>query len=474
MMKLSKRLLAVLLQSGQVNNMHRSSLLTRLVFGSVMVSLVWATLGQTVDSSERVHLQASHQLQTQRLTNASSLTAKEGTLGQMLADAQQCKDLPIEPLRIESVLSRVICNRLGVREGFGLTAQAQAALELAQLQNRPNFSLTAGVDAQRVTSANVSLAARMDWVLFDFGASSTAVTQARQALAAVLDDQRAELLLAIADAAQLFASAKTSFGRFDVAATNMRVADESFKMVSARYASGASNLPDKLQAQTALSQAKLEHARARAQWFAASGTQSVAMGLPSKKILVFNASESELDSMAELSADVPALIEEAKLRHPRIMAARQRLTQAQSLANTINASKWGSVNVNAVLGTGRSGATRSVFDTTSAALFWTLPLFNDAQIEARQRDAFGQIQTRDAVLDEAMKQIELEIWLQAQALSAERNVQLESAEVLKHSETFLQASSQRYRMGVGSMTDVLNAQNIAANARFQWVESNAN
>jgi outer membrane protein TolC len=29
-------------------------------------------------------------------------------------------------------------------------------------------------------------------------------------------------------------------------------------------------------------------------------------------------------------------------------------------------------------------------------------------------------------------------------------------------------------MGVGSMTDVLNAQNIAANARFQWVESNAN
>jgi outer membrane protein len=418
-------------------------------------------------------LQMSFSLQSQGVIEARP--NKEGdTLAHMLSAIQDCADMPQGLLRLDVVLSRVICSRLGVREGTGLSQQAQSALEQSQLQNRPNFSLTAGIDNQRATGTSLSLAARMDWVLFDFGGKDAAVVQARQAMAAVLDDQRAEVLLAIADAAQLYAAAKSGFGRFDVAATNLRVADASFQMANARYQAGASTLSDKLQAQTALAQARLEHARARSQWYSASGSLAIAMGLPAQHTFEFEAVERELDAQSPAAVDAAVLMVEARERHPQISAARSRLAQAQSRIKALDSEKWGAIRLNAVAGTGKSGVSRALTDASSAALFWTLPLFTGELMDVRQRDAAGQIQVRSAALDEALKQVELQIWLQSQALNADRDILRESKDVLAYSDTFLRASTERYRQGVGSMSEVLNAQNIAANARFQWVESKAN
>jgi outer membrane protein len=418
-------------------------------------------------------LQMSFSLQSQGVIAAQPNTGGEA-LGQTLGAIRDCAEMPAGQLRLDIVLSRVICNRLGVREGGGLALQAQASLEQSQLQNRPNFSLTAGADTQRATGTSLSLAARMDWVLFDFGSKDAAVAQARQAMAAVLDDQRAEVLLAIADAAQLFAAAKAGFGRFDVAASNLRVADTSFHMVNARYQAGASTLSDKLQAQTALAQARLEHVRARSQWYSASGALAIAMDLPAQHTFDFEPVDRELDAQSPPSVEAESLIAEARERHPQISAARARLAQANTRLKAIGAEKWGTINLNAVAGTGKSGVSRALTDASSAALFWTLPLFNGELQDVRQRDALGQIQARSAVLDEAMKQVALQVWLQSQALNADRDILRESKEVVSNSDIFLRASTERYRQGVGAMSEVLNAQNIAANARFQWVESKAN
>lgn len=428
---------------------------------------------QAYAQANALPLQMSFSLQSQGVIAAQPSTGGD-TLAQMLSAIQDCADLPQGPLRLDVVLSRVICSRLGVREGVGLTQQAQAVLEQSQLKNRPNFSLTAGADTQRATGTSLSLAARMDWVLFDFGAKSAAIVQARQAMAAVLDDQRAEVLLAIVDAAQLFAAAKSSFGRFDVSASNLRVADASFYMANARYLAGASTLSDKLQAQTAQAQARLEHVRARSQWYSASGSLAIAMGLSTQHPFEFEPVDRELEAASPASVDAAPLIAEARERHPQISAARARLVQAQSRIKALESEKWGTINLNVVAGTGKSGVSRALTDASSAAVFWTLPLFNGALLDARQRDVVGQIQVRSAALDEAMKQVELQIWLQSQALNADRDILRESKDVLSHSDTFLRASTERYRQGAGTMSEVLNAQNIAANARFQWVESKAN
>ncbi len=445
------------------------------LLGGFGIALVHAHAQTTAGlyASHALPLQMSVTLQTNGVV-LSDTNAGNQTLGPMLTAIQDCVSMPQGLVRLDVVLSRVICHRAGVREGVGLSMQAKAALEQAQLQSKPNFSLTAGIDTQRSSGTSLSLAARMDWVLFDFGANNAAIAQARSAMAAVLDDQRGEVLLAIADAAQLFATAKASFGRFDVAATNMRVAQTSFQMANARYQAGASSLSDKLQAQTALAQARLEHVRSRSQWYIASGALAIAMGLPSQHIFEFEPVDREVDAASPPAVDTAALIAEARERHPQLSAARARLAQAQNRIKALDSEKWGSINLNAVAGTGKSGVSRALTDASSAALFWTLPLFSGELLDARQRDALGQIQVRNVALDDALKQVELQIWLHSQSLNADRDILRESREVLDNSDSFLRATAERYRQGIGAMSEVLNAQTIAANARFQWVESKAN
>ncbi len=244
-----------------------------------------------------------------------------------VANAQSGNDW----LYMEHVIHHVICQRLGVREGFGLTEQAQAALELAESQRYPSLGLTAGFDKERGTGkANNTVALRLDWLLFDFGNTNANIQQSRLALAAVLDDQQTEVLMALADAAQLFAAAKTALGRFETTEQNILTAQNSLRMIEAKAAAGASSLAEKAQAQTALAQAQLENVRAKSQWLASSGALSIAMGMPANQKIEFDKNEKIDDAFFESAIDIPELIAEAKKRHPRITAARVRLAEADA------------------------------------------------------------------------------------------------------------------------------------------------
>ena len=377
-------------------------------------------------------------------------------------------------LRMAAVVNQVICHRLGVREGFGLTEQARAALELAESQRQPALNLVVGLDAERGGNTNGTVALRMEWLLFDFGASNAGIQQSRLALAAVLDDQRAEVLLALADAAQLFAAAKTSFGRLDSAAINLRTAQDSVRMTEARQAAGASSLAEKVQAKTALAQARLEEVRAKSQWLSANGSLAIAMGLSANQTFEFDATEADDDSFFERSLDIKALIDEARSRHPRITAARARLAETQARFKSIDAERWGNISLSAVAGRIRTSGYTDLRDTGSASLLWTLPLFDRGVTTSRQRDIQGQIQIRNASVDDALNQIELQVWQQSQELIADRDILREARAVRNSAELSLRVSSERYRSGIGLFSDVLNAQNVAANARFQWVEARAN
>jgi len=448
-----------------------------LLFGAVSVK------AQPVQQNEVVQLKLTNTLyaiapgKAETLQVSAPLINYDG-LTRVLSQTPNCdasnRGAVVGVLRMAAVVNQVICHRLGVREGFGLTEQARSALDLVERQRQPSLNLALGFDAERGGNTNGTVALRLDWLLFDFGATSAAVQQSRLALAAVLDEQRAEVLLALADAAQLFAAAKTAFGRLDSATINLRTAQDSVRMAEARQAAGASSLAEKVQAQTALAQAKLEQVRANNQWLSASGSLSIAMGLRANHTFDFDNAEADEDALFEQSLDVNALIDEARARHPRITAARARLAETQARFKAIDAERWGNVSLNAVAGRIRTSGYTDLRDTGSASVLWTLPLFDRGMTANRQRDIQGQILIRNAGVDDALSQIELQVWQQSQALIADRDILREARAVRNSAELSLRVSSERYRSGVGLFSDVLNAQNVAANSRFQWVEARAN
>jgi outer membrane protein len=402
----------------------------------------------------------------------------DANLARLLLEPQRCVEgataEPGVPVTIGSVVRAVICQNALVRQGAGLSLQAQAALDLARAQRQPALSLSAGVDAERRSPTSAAVLLRLDWVLFDFGRRDAALQQARMALAAVLAEQRNDVLTALADAAQLLTAAQAAFGRLDAALLNLRTAQDSARVVEARHGAGAATLSENLQAKTALAQARLEHSRARSQWLSARGALALAIGLPAGDPIEFAPADTDDNTLIEQAVDITALMDEVRQIHPRVAAARARLAEARERANAAEGERWGSVAFSARTGRSRYGSDASVRSTAAAALEWSLPLLDRGVLDARLRDAQGLIQQRRVGVDDSVRQVELQVWQQGQALLSERDGLRESRLVLDSAETSLRVASERFRLGVGSFSDVLAAQSAAANSRFQVVEARAN
>ena len=207
-----------------------------------------------------------------------------GLLGltRLLEDPRHCAEAaalpPDRPVTLETVIGQVVCNYPSVQRTPGLAGQAQAVLDRSLATNQPSLTFSAGVDAQTGYSSGAEAVLDVDWILFDFGTRDATRREARLALAATLSEQRNEVLNAVAEGAQLYGLALAAAGRVAAATRNLQTAQDSLRVAGARATGGAATAAEKLLAQTALAQARLDLNRASNEALTARGTLAVAMG----------------------------------------------------------------------------------------------------------------------------------------------------------------------------------------------------
>jgi outer membrane protein len=398
-----------------------------------------------------------------------------GELASVVALRSACPDIARKvvdtPLKLAEVLRAVVCANAGVRQGEGLTLQAQAALQRARATGLPRASVNLQLGSDDSDPAEASAGLRLDWVLYDFGGQRAAVRQGEAALQALSGEIGAQALSALGNAAQLHAAAVSAFNRFDAAATNLRIAGDSARLTEARQGAGAATLSDKLQARTALGQAQVEHARAQSQWLVARGALAAAMALPADTPLNLASSESLERLETERPLDLTRLADEARQGHPRVLAARARVVESRFRGEAAAAERWGTVNLGARTARGRTLSDGSSSRSSNAALEWSIPLFDGGVQRSRETEAQGQRKVREIELEEAERQVALQVWQAGQALAGEQRSALTSRAVTESAEGALRAASERYRLGAGSFADLLSAQSAAAAARLQRVET---
>ncbi len=407
-----------------------------------------------------------------------ALPSEAAELAKVISPSTDCQTgTPTQPetaVRLADVLRAVVCASAGVRQGPGLSLQAESALQRARAAGLPraSASLRVGSAVDEPTAATAGV--RLDWVLFDFGNQRASVKQGEAAIQAVSGELGAQALAAVASAAQLHAAAVSSFSRFDTSATNLRIAADSARLADARQSAGVATLSDKLQAQTALGQARLDHARAQTQWLTARAALAAAMGLPPQTPLDLAASET-LDVLeAEQAPDLLALAEEARRSHPRVLAAQSRVRESRFRSEAANAERWGAVTLSARADRGRNLNDGSGSRSSTAAVEWAVPLFDGGVQRSREKEALGQRKVREVELEEAERQVALQVWQAGQALTGDRTGVRNSRAVAESAEGALHAATQRYRLGAGSFADLLSAQGAAAAARLQRVEAQSN
>ncbi|TEE31295.1 TolC family protein [Pseudomonas aeruginosa] len=284
---------------------------------------------------------------------------------------------------------------------------------------------------------------QLSWVLFDFGRRSAALRNAQQLLLAANASQDATLQNTFALAAQAYYDALAAQRSLAASRQVAELAAQNLEAADAKYRAGAAALSDRLQAQTALSQASLAQVRDEGALSNALGVIALRMGLaPDTPLRLSGELEAQPDT-GFVSAGRPSLALSANL-------ARSHSDQAMAF----------------------NGDTRE--RDRSIGLQLNIPLFEGFERTYQVRNALARREASEAELADTEQQVSLEVWNNYQSLSVETRSLARTRELVEQSRQSLEVVQGRYRSGVGSMIELLNALTAYASAEDQHIRALGN
>jgi len=379
------------------------------------------------------------------------------------------------PLDLVEVVNRALCHNPQTREVWA-NARAQAALVgVAQASYLPSLNLAAGQSRNRndartpesYTQKNASLT--LSYLLFDFGTRAATLENARQLLAAAAATQDSTVQSVFLAALQGYYQVQAGDAALAAARESERAAQESFNAAEARYKVGTATPADRLQAQTAYSQATLKRIQAERDMKNAQGSLSTVIGGEAHRPPALVPAAPLAAPGKEFQQDVAALVEEARRRRPDLTAAEAQVKAAQASVDAAKAAGLPTVSLAAAPAFQDIGGSSS--HTSSIGVTLNVPLFAGFSTTYKVRNAEALKEAREAQRERIRQQVALDVWQSYQnLLTAGQSLQT-TADLLNSAEAAEKVALGRYKAGVGSILDVLNAQSALALARQQRVQA---
>jgi len=393
------------------------------------------------------------------------------------ADSSQCdRDKINKPLTLSDVVDLTLCNNPQTR-ALWASARAQAAnVGVGLSAYLPTLSAQASAsrntsDVSGTTTSFNSRSASLTagYLLFDFGGRAGTLENAKQLLVAANATRDSTLQADFLNAVQSYyalLSARAIVASLQVAEASAR---ESFAAAEARYLAGVATPADKLQAQTALSQARLNLITAQGNALAAQGTLANVMGFDaSQSFTLVPLPESAPDAVVE--QDIGKLIEDARRKRPDLRAADAQIKAAEAQLAATRATGLPSVTLSASTGSQNISGT-PITNSSSIGVTLSVPLFTGYRNTYQNRAAEQQIEGKVAARDLLANQIALDVWKAYQTLRTNSQSLIAANDLVASAEQSERMTLGRYKAGVSNMSilDVLNAQSALASARQQRV-----
>jgi outer membrane protein len=175
---------------------------------------------------------------------------------------------------------------------------------------------------------------------------------------------------------------------------------------------------------------------------------------------------------------VDALMDQAKLTHPNLLAARAQVNASKANEDSARASGLPVVSLTASSSRMTQPSLQLGLPPLTTAtrgsqygLQVTIPLGDGISRSYRVRQAVAQTEAKSAELDDMSLQVSLGVWKSFQALQT-------ATEELRVSEQFrasaaktVDASRSRYEIGATEVLELLNAQSVLANADQQNIQA---
>lgn len=385
------------------------------------------------------------------------------------------------PLSLADALALALCRHPQLAQAQAeIEAQAAALGEaraafwprLQASVSRQSTTTLSTRSGQSVDQASTARSLALNWRLFDFGTRAGARDGAQRLLAAVGAARDALVQRLMAALVSAYFEAITAQAMVTMREQARAQAREALDTAQRRERHGLVAGSDVLQARAQLARAQLALERASGEAQRAQLTLSSLMGLADGTPLRLPA---QLDpAQDEETEDLSRWLDEARARHPSILAAQARLQIARLRVGSVRAEGLPTLDASAarhVDGQPDQGLYASGSRVTTYGLRLTLPLFDGFGHTYRIRGAQAQLAQSEAQLEQARQQVALEVLrAHADALSARRTLPA-AAELAQAAEAASVSAARRYDKGVADISELLSSQSLLAEARLEQVRA---
>jgi outer membrane protein len=170
--------------------------------------------------------------------------------------------------------------------------------------------------------------------------------------------------------------------------------------------------------------------------------------------------------------DISALIEQARQHRPDLLAAAAQVKAAQAGADAARAAGRPTISLSASSTQYNYSGINSHGSLVGINL--SVPIFSGYATTYHVRSAEAQFDAKNAQFQQVRLQVALDVWTAYQNLTTATQSLRTSADLLDSAQQSARVALGRYKAGVGSILDVLNAQSALASARLQRIQSTFN
>jgi outer membrane protein TolC len=378
-----------------------------------------------------------------------------------------------KPLSLVEVTEAALCHNPQTREVYANAKVQAAQVGVARSLFFPSVTDTLSLTENKNRTTNYSNATNRivaSYLLYDFGSRDANFESANQLLRAASATQNATVQTVLLASVNAFYQVHASRAILNASIETERLSQESFKSAEAKYIAGVATPADKLQAQTSFANATLAKLRNEGALKVAYGNLANVMGAPAN--INFQIADSKLDDIPELiDQDIDALIEQARIQRPDLMASEAQLKASLAKIEAVKADAKPKVRIDASNQYDENSLGQTSQNTSQLGIFLSIPLFEGYKPTYLIRSAEATAELNASKRDQLKLQVSLDVWTAYQNLKTANESITASNVLLLSAEESSRVSLGRYKEGVGNIIDTLNAQSALANAKQQKIQS---
>jgi outer membrane protein len=397
---------------------------------------------------------------------------------------EHCPALPelTRKLKLNEVVIAVLCHNPDTRAAYlSLLAQADT---YATSYSSYFPTVTGSVDASRSTaftddskstSIGKSSGISAAMTLYDFGQREISIDIAELALTAAGYSYDSALQGMIATALQSYYRLLTSQNAVEVAKESERYALESFEAAQLRHELGLVPLADALQAKGSYSQAQLATQQSENQLSQNQAALAVLMGLPADTPMQV----AELDDSNLMKEPFGGKVKEvmALARNKRVdlLASRTQLESSRASLKSLRRSQLATISAGVSGGINDTGYfSGNTSRSQSIGISVSVPIFNGFRDTYTMHAARKQLQAQEALLTRTELNVEQDVWSAWQNYETAKQSWEVNWDQMATATQLRDVALGRYKEGIGSILDVLNAQLQYSNALQSQLQTRFN